>query len=141
MDIVFSADYPFKPPVVKFITKVYHPNIDDDGSICVSLLKNDVWKPATKLHQGKQVNLRQSVQPKRWLIYVCKVLGSIADLLENPNPEDALVASIGEVYTTNRTKFNKTAKDYVKKVSFQFHQHFTALPYMLTGHLPQYATP
>ncbi|CAO3674579.1 unnamed protein product [Umbelopsis ramanniana] len=94
LDIVFSADYPFKPPVVKFITKVYHPNIDDDGSICVSLLKNDVWKPATKLHQ---------------------VLGSIADLLENPNPEDALVASIGEVYTTNRTKFNKTAKDFVKK--------------------------
>jgi ubiquitin-conjugating enzyme E2 D/E len=53
-----------------------------------------------------------------WLTYGYKVLGSISDLLENPNPEDALVASIGEVYTTNRTKFNKTAKDYVKKVSF-----------------------
>ncbi|KAG2177093.1 hypothetical protein INT43_007749 [Umbelopsis isabellina] len=94
LDIVFSADYPFKPPVVKFITKIYHPNIDDDGSICVSLLKNDVWKPATKLHQ---------------------VLNAIVSLLENPNPEDALVASVGEVYTTNRAKFNKTAKEYVKK--------------------------
>jgi len=94
LDIVFLADYPFKPPVVKFITKIYHPNIDDDGSICVALLKTDVWKPATKLHQ---------------------VLGAICDVLENPNPEDALVASIGDVYSANRSKFNKTAKDYVKK--------------------------
>ncbi|CAG8554168.1 16099_t:CDS:2, partial [Racocetra fulgida] len=72
----------------------YHPNIDDDGSICVNLLKTDVWKPATKISQ---------------------VLKAIADLLENPNPDDALVASIAEVYNTNKQKFVKTAKDFVKK--------------------------
>lgn len=44
------------------------------------------------------------------------VLEAIADLLENPNPDDALVASIAEVYNTNRAKFTKTAKEYVKKV-------------------------
>jgi ubiquitin-conjugating enzyme E2 D/E len=49
-------------------------------------------------------------------IIINQVLGAISDLLENPNPEDALVASVAEVYTANRTKFNKTAKDYVKKV-------------------------
>jgi ubiquitin-conjugating enzyme E2 D/E len=37
---------------MKFITKIYHPNIDDDGSICVDLLKPDIWKPATKLVNG-----------------------------------------------------------------------------------------
>ncbi|CAG8770791.1 2206_t:CDS:2, partial [Dentiscutata erythropus] len=91
LKIEFSQDYPFKPPSVKFITRVYHPNIDDDGSICVNLLKTDVWKPATKISQA------------------------IADLLENPNPDDALVASIAEVYNTNKPKFVKTAKDFVKK--------------------------
>ncbi|RIB08305.1 ubiquitin-conjugating enzyme/RWD-like protein [Gigaspora rosea] len=94
LKIEFSQDYPFKPPSVKFITRVYHPNIDDDGSICVNLLKTDVWKPATKISQ---------------------VLKAIADLLENPNPDDALVASIAEVYNTNKAKFVKTAKDFVKK--------------------------
>lgn len=38
---------------MKFITKIYHPNIDEDGAICVDLLKPDVWKPATKLVNGK----------------------------------------------------------------------------------------
>ncbi|KAI8338509.1 ubiquitin-conjugating enzyme/RWD-like protein [Chlamydoabsidia padenii] len=94
LDIVFSADYPFKPPKVKFVTKIYHPNIDDDGSICVDLLKSDVWKPATKIRQ---------------------VLDALSMLLQHPNPDDALVSSIAEVYTANRTKFNKNVKDYVDK--------------------------
>jgi len=94
LDIQFSPDYPFKPPVIKFVTRMFHPNIDEDGSICVSLLKSDVWKPATK---------------------VVQVLGAIALLLEQPNPDDALVASIAEVYNTNRGKFNKTVKEYVRK--------------------------
>lgn len=41
---------------MKFTTKIYHPNIDDDGSICVDLLKPDIWKPATKLVNGKKVD-------------------------------------------------------------------------------------
>ncbi|CAJ0909485.1 8055_t:CDS:2 [Entrophospora sp. SA101] len=63
-------------------------------SICVGLLKTDVWKPSTKITQ---------------------VLRSIASLLEHPNPDDALVASIVETYNTNKTKFDKTVKDFVKK--------------------------
>ncbi|ORX58785.1 ubiquitin-conjugating enzyme [Hesseltinella vesiculosa] len=94
LDVVFSADYPFKPPKIKFVTKVYHPNIDDEGAICIDLLKSDQWKPATKVGQ---------------------VLQALAMLLEFPNPDDALVASIAEVYNTNRTKYSKTVKDYVQK--------------------------
>lgn len=39
---------------MKFTTKIYHPNIDDDGAICVDLLKADIWKPATRLVNGKE---------------------------------------------------------------------------------------
>jgi ubiquitin-conjugating enzyme E2 D/E len=52
--IKFPDDYPFKPPVVKFAVKVYHPNVDDDGSICVGLLKTDTWKPVTSVLESKR---------------------------------------------------------------------------------------
>ncbi|KAJ3336764.1 Ubiquitin-conjugating enzyme E2 D1 [Gonapodya sp. JEL0774] len=94
LDIEFPTEYPFKPPKVKFLTKIYHPNVDDDGSLCVGTLKTDVWKPSTKL---------------------LDVLISIADLLENPNPEDALRAAIAEQYNTDRKQYLKEAKEWTKK--------------------------
>jgi ubiquitin-conjugating enzyme E2 D/E len=48
------------------------------------------------------------------------VLQALFALLETPNPDDALVASIAEIYNSNRPKFNKIAKEYVEKVSWIF---------------------
>ena len=40
----FSEDYPNKPPVVKFLSKMFHPNIYADGGICLDILQNR-WSP------------------------------------------------------------------------------------------------
>ena len=49
LDISFPADYPFKPPKVKFNTKIYHPNIDLEGHVCLNILRAD-WKPVLDIN-------------------------------------------------------------------------------------------
>ncbi|PWN45547.1 putative UBC5-E2 ubiquitin-conjugating enzyme [Ceraceosorus guamensis] len=94
IELEFPVEYPFKSPRLKFATRVFHPNVDEDGNLCVGLLKSEAWKPSTK---------------------ASTVLLSIQQLLAEPNPDDALVASIAELYNTDRAKFNKTAQEYTKK--------------------------
>ena len=91
--IQFPVDYPFKPPRVAFTTRVYHPNINAAGGICLDILK-DQWSPA---------------------LTVGKVLLSISSLLTDANPKDPLVTEIAHVYETDREQFNRTAREWTRR--------------------------
>lgn len=93
LDIIFPNDYPYKPPKIKFLTKIYHPNISPDGKICIDIL-NDNWSS---------------------VLTISKAILSICSLLNDPNPNDPLVPDIATEYLENYDNFYKTAKNWTIK--------------------------
>ncbi|KAI0248334.1 ubiquitin-conjugating enzyme/RWD-like protein, partial [Lactifluus subvellereus] len=89
VDIVIPDSYPFQPVKMKFITKVYHPNVSSaSGAICLDILK-DAWSPVLTL--------------KSTLI-------SLQSLLCSPEPNDPQDAEVAKHYMTSRTSFEDTAR-------------------------------
>jgi ubiquitin-conjugating enzyme E2 D/E len=92
LGLVFPTNYPFKPPKVYFKTKVYHPNINAQGGICLDILK-DQWSPA---------------------LSVVKVLLSISSLLTDANPNDPLMPEIARLYREDRAEFDRMAREWTR---------------------------
>ena len=90
LSLSFTDKYPFKPPKIKFITKIFHPNINRNGSICLDILNNN-WSPA---------------------LTIIKVLLSISSLLTDPNPKDPLDKEAANLYLNNIEEYNKKARLY-----------------------------
>ena len=93
LNVQFPTDYPFKPPKLSFTTRIYHPNINSNGSICLDILK-DQWSPA---------------------ITISKVLLSISSLLTDANPNDPLVPEIAHIYKNDRPRYENTAREWTRR--------------------------
>lgn len=92
LEVKIPERYPFEPPKIRFITPVYHPNIDSGGRICMDLLKmppKGGWKPTINLEN---------------------LLSAVRLLLGNPNPDDPLEVEIAEEYRSNKSEFERKAR-------------------------------
>ncbi|KAF8785221.1 ubiquitin-conjugating enzyme E2 L3-like [Argiope bruennichi] len=96
IEINFPAEYPFKPPKITFKTKIYHPNIDEKGQVCLEIISTENWKPATKTDQ---------------------VIQALVALVNDPEPAHPLRADLAEEYTKDKKKFFRNAEDFTKKFS------------------------
>nr|CAB3267448.1 ubiquitin-conjugating enzyme E2 35-like [Phallusia mammillata] len=93
LELFLPAEYPMAAPKVRFLTKIYHPNIDKLGRICLDILK-DKWSPALQMRT---------------------VLLSIQALLSAPNPDDPLENEVAEKWKEAEAVAIKTAKEWTRK--------------------------
>eukprot|EP01001_Neometanema_parovale_P000361 NODE_10391_length_595_cov_13.959746_g10117_i0.p1 GENE.NODE_10391_length_595_cov_13.959746_g10117_i0~~NODE_10391_length_595_cov_13.959746_g10117_i0.p1 ORF type:complete len:149 (+),score=29.80 NODE_10391_length_595_cov_13.959746_g10117_i0:71-517(+) len=92
LELFLPEDYPMVAPKVRFLTKIYHPNIDKLGRICLDILK-DKWSPA---------------------LQVRTVLLSIQALLSAPNPDDPLANDVAEHWKQNEQDAIKVAAQWTR---------------------------
>ena len=102
LELFLPEEYPLKPPKVRFVTPIYHPNIDKLGRICLSVLKlpqdgqdnSSGWTPA--------LNIRTT-------------LLSIQLLLCEPNIEDPLDPNVAAHWRDNRKEAEQQAREWTRK--------------------------
>jgi len=90
LELFLPEEYPMVAPKVRFITKIYHPNIDKLGRICLDILKSK-WSPALQIRT---------------------VLLSIQALLSAPNPDDPLENDVAELWKSNEQEALKNARSW-----------------------------
>lgn len=87
-----GSNYPHEPPKVKCLTKIYHPNIDLEGNVCLNILRED-WKPVLTINA---------------IVY------GLQYLFLEPNPEDPLNKEAAKEMQSNRSLFERNVKNSMR---------------------------
>jgi len=91
--VEFTEEYPNRPPSVRFISEMFHPNVYADGGICLDILQNR-WSPTYD---------------------VSSILTSIQSLLDEPNPNSPANNQAAQLYTANRREYEKRISAVVEQ--------------------------
>ena len=93
LEMNFSEDYPNEAPAVRFATRVFHPNVYNDGQICLDILQNQ-WSP----------------------IYdISAILTSIQSLLSDPNPASPANSEASRLYSEHRREYDRRVREVVEQ--------------------------
>ncbi|XP_054464490.1 ubiquitin-conjugating enzyme E2 T [Anoplopoma fimbria] len=101
LEINVPERYPFEPPKMRFLTPIYHPNIDNSGRICHDALKlppKGAWRPS---------------------LNISTVLTSIQLLMTDPNPDDPLMADVSSEFKYNKQLFTEKARKWTQEHAVQ----------------------
>ena len=92
LTIDFTDNYPYAPPIISFKNKMFHPNINSYGNICLDILKTQ-WSPIMKMSQ---------------------VILSIISLLDDPNEKDPFNSEAARLYSSDKDEYDRKVKELTK---------------------------
>ncbi|CAH1789867.1 unnamed protein product [Owenia fusiformis] len=104
--LTFPPDYPLSPPKMKFTCDIFHPNIYNDGKVCISILHAPGDDPMGYESSAERWSPVQSVE---------KILLSVVSMLAEPNDESAANVDAAKTWRDNRPKFAEIAERTVKQ--------------------------
>ena len=129
LSVHLPHDYPLRPPQVRFITPVYHPNIDESCRICLDTLRmapstssastsatGGLHSAATTVGAGSLSAPAAAAGSGFWtpLLTIEALLLTLQVMLAHANPDDSLVRDIASEYVTDRRLFNEKARSWVR---------------------------
>ena len=109
LELFLPDDYPMTPPKIRFLTKIYHPNIDRLGRICLDVLKS---RTNFILPHGNTNPLPGNWSPA---LQIRTILLSIQALLGAPNPDDPLANDVAERWKADEKAAIQTAQEWTQK--------------------------
>ena len=103
--LTFPEDYPNSPPQMQFTTKMWHPNIYQDGKVCISILH----PPGTDKFN------EQEKAEERWRpsLGAEEILLSVISMLNDPNPDSPANIDAAVMFRNNREEYNNKVRSLV----------------------------
>jgi len=92
LEITLMEDYPRSPPNVKYLTRIQHLNVNEQGDICVDIFQKN-WSPTSK---------------------ISAILISLQSLLSDPNPASPLNSELGKLHSTNHDEYERVIRSACK---------------------------
>ncbi|XP_064391313.1 ubiquitin-conjugating enzyme E2 R2-like [Halichondria panicea] len=108
-EVKFPLDYPYSPPRLRFLTPILHPNVYQDGELCISILHPPGEDPHSGELPAERWNPTQSVRT---------ILLSVISLLNEPNISSAANVDASVLYRKWRESRGKD-KQFVEVIKKQ----------------------
>lgn len=107
VSLIFPDNYPLYPPKLKFNTPIFHPNVYNNGEVCISIL-----------HPPGDDKYGYEKAEERWrpVHTVNSILLSVISLLHSPNDESPANVDAGKLWRENKQEFQNVVNSYIKKI-------------------------
>lgn len=106
----FPRDYPLSPPVMRFTSPMFHPNIYPDGRVCISILHPPGDDPSGYELSSERWSPVQSVE---------KILLSVLSMLAEPNADSPANVDAAKLWRSDPASFRERVLATVRHSLFQ----------------------